>query len=144
MSTTRAPSWEAPIFVAADGAIVEATLDWLEAYAETPEQAATRELLEAVKALTTARATISVARQLPADLLALRDTGQSVRTLRAAIAKSELPAVKVGREFQVRRSDLEAWLNARAVAPRERAAPELSAADRAIAAAQRKGALRLV
>ena len=37
--------------------------------------------------------------------LPLRDAGVSVRTLRAAIAAGELPAVRVGREYQVQRAD---------------------------------------
>lgn len=83
----------------------------------------------------------------PSDWLPLRDAGVSVRTLRAAIAAGELPAVKVGRAYEVQRADLDAWRAARRVAPRERkAAPakQQTAAQRAIARAQAAGALRVV
>jgi excisionase family DNA binding protein len=72
-------------------------------------------------------------------LLTLRQTGVSTRTLRAAIAAGDLPAMKVGREFRVRRADLDAWLAARAVAPRPAPAP---AADDPVTRALRRGALR--
>jgi excisionase family DNA binding protein len=109
-------------------------------------------------ALATARATVATleaavqqAETAPtndaqSDLLALKETSVSVRTSRAAIAAGELPAVKVGREFKVRRADLDAWLAARAVKPRERQQPEreLTAAERAIERARRSGTLRIV
>ena len=79
--------------------------------------------------------------------LALKDCGVSPRTTRRAIAAGELPAVKVGREYQVQRADLEAWREGRRVAPRERklAQPKpQSAAQRALARAQARGELRVV
>ena len=81
------------------------------------------------------------------EWLELKDCGVSVRTLRSAIAAGELPAVKVGRAYEVRRTDLEAWRAAQRVAPRERetaqAKPQ-TAAQRALARAQARGELRVV
>lgn len=48
---TPLPTWEAPRFQTPDGAITEATEDWLRAHSETPEQALLRELKEAVRRL---------------------------------------------------------------------------------------------
>ncbi len=80
----------------------------------------------------------------PDDLLPLRDCGVSVRTLRGAIGAGELPASLVGREYLVRRSDLESWIAARRVTPREVRTRELSAAERALERARSSGALRVV
>lgn len=82
----------------------------------------------------------------PGETLALRECGPPVRTLRAAIASGELAAVKVGREYRVRRADLDGWLESRRVEPGERQpkARKLSAAERAIARARRDGSIRLV
>ncbi len=74
----------------------------------------------------------------------LKACGAPLRTLRAAIRAGELPAVKVGREYQIRRTDLGAWLQARQVKPRPKPEVEESEADRAIARARRSGALRSV
>jgi len=81
-----------------------------------------------------------------AETLRLRDAGPPVRTLRAAIARGELAAMRVGREYRVRRGDLEAWLESRRVAPgrRERQPKKQSAAERAVARARRAGSLRVV
>lgn len=76
-------------------------------------------------------------------LLSLRDTGLSVRSLRQAITSGELPAQKVGREYRVRRSDLDAWIAVKRVKPRESTTLALiSPADRAIERARRVGAIR--
>lgn len=80
-------------------------------------------------------------------LLPLRQTGLSPRTLRAAIAAGSLPAVRVGRDLLVRRSDVDAWLERRRVAPKERgrSAPEPSTpATRAIQQARAQGRLRVL
>ena len=86
--------------------------------------------------------------QAPAHELAalqeLAEGGPSVRALRAAIARGELPAVKLGRGLYVRRSDHAAWLVARQVKPKARATRKASVAEQAIEAARRSGALRVV
>lgn len=75
----------------------------------------------------------------------LSKCGESVRTLRAAIAAGELDATKCGRSYYVTRDALEAWRVSRRVQPRERAQREPSSpAERAIERARRSGALRLV
>src|SRR5690606_24261037 len=78
------------------------------------------------------------------ETLALRDCGPPVRTLRAAIKAGELSACRVGREYRVRRADLEAWLEARRVEPRAAVEPTESPADRALARAISAGGLRVV
>ncbi len=78
------------------------------------------------------------------DTLPLRACGVSVRSLRAAIADGDLPACKVGREYRVRRADLDHWLEARKVEARPAAEPKGSPADRAVARAMGAGSLRLV
>lgn len=88
-----------------------------------------------------------VAQPAQGDWLPLRDAGVSIRTLRAAIAAGELPAVKVGREYQLRRADLDAWRSAHRVAPRDRKTTQpkpQTAAQRALARAQARGDLRVV
>lgn len=82
--------------------------------------------------------------QAPSEWLTLQDSGLSVRTLRAAIASGELDAVRVGREYRVRRSDLEAWIGGRRVTPEPRPEKRQSAAERALERARRDGSLRLV
>jgi excisionase family DNA binding protein len=54
------------------------------------------------------------------ELVPLRSTGVSVRTLRAAIRAGDLKAIRVGREYRVRRSDLAASLDGRRVQPTPR------------------------
>lgn len=80
------------------------------------------------------------------ELVKLRDVGVPVRTLRAGIAKGELTAVRVGREYLVRRKDLDDWLDRARVKTRtpKPCVTEQSAADRAIARARSEGRLRVV
>jgi excisionase family DNA binding protein len=77
------------------------------------------------------------------DTLPLRACGVSIRTLRSAIASGELTAVKTGREFRVRRVDLDAWLATRTVEPKARA-KTVPPADDPVSRALRTGALRVV
>ncbi len=76
------------------------------------------------------------------ELVPLAAAGVPVRTLRRAIGAGELPATRCGREYRVRRRELEAWLEARRVQPKAKAEPIKSEADRAIERARRSGALR--
>ncbi|GMV14703.1 MAG: hypothetical protein AMXMBFR56_29270 [Polyangiaceae bacterium] len=76
--------------------------------------------------------------------IALASTGQPVRTLRAAIRRGELEAVRVGREYRVRPSALAAWLEDRRVAPEAKPERESTAAERAIARARLEGGLRAI
>lgn len=72
------------------------------------------------------------------ETLSLRDCGVSVRTLRTAIKRGELPASKAGREYRIRRSDLDSWLAQKTVSPTQPVSHDNasgSAADRAIARA---------
>ena len=82
----------------------------------------------------------------PDDARVARATpGPPVRTLRSAIRRGELPAVRVGRSYMVTRSDLDVWLDARRVQPRPPVRREPSSpAERAIARARRDGTLRVV
>lgn len=78
------------------------------------------------------------------DLLPLADCGVPVRTLRGAIRRGELRASKVGRSYFVQRDDLAAYVEARRVSPAPPQPRKLTAAQRAIQAAQRAGTLRVV
>ncbi len=79
-----------------------------------------------------------------AERFPLKKAGVPVRTLRRAIAAGELAAERVGREYFVRREDLEAWFTSRRAKPAEKKPREPSAAERAIERARREGSLRLV
>jgi excisionase family DNA binding protein len=76
------------------------------------------------------------------DLLTLTECGAPIRTLRTAIKAGALPAVKTGREYRVRRTDLDAWLAARAVEPKPDRRP--TPPDDPVSRALRTGALRVV
>ena len=78
------------------------------------------------------------------ELVPLAAAGVPVRTLRRAIGADELTATKIGREYRIRRADLDAWLEARRVAPRAKREPVQTEADRAIERARRAGALRSI
>ena len=84
-----------------------------------PEQAATREILEAVKGLSTARATISVARQtalhLTADDIAAR---LSVSRARAYELMREMPRVTCGRSVRVSETAFHQYMRRCTVGPR--------------------------
>jgi excisionase family DNA binding protein len=148
LSLAQPAAWDA------SGTACYGTVDWLEAYGveselqrlEPPARASSGPLEGLIDLMADAVVERIASRHAPPapELLPLRATGQSVRTLRAAIAAGELAAVKVGRELQVRREDLDRWIASRAVAPRQAKPRELSPAERAIEDARRRGALRVV
>lgn len=79
------------------------------------------------------------------ELVALANAGPPIRTLRLAVRRGELAAMRVGRSYMIRRADLAAWLQARAVKPRPAVRREpTTPAERAIERARRDGSLRLV
>jgi excisionase family DNA binding protein len=84
----------------------------------------------------------------PAERLRLADAarvaGTTVRVLRAAIARGELPAVKAGRGYTLAPADLDGWLASHAVQPRQPATRAASPAERALAQARRSGSLRSI
>jgi hypothetical protein len=53
------------------------------------------------------------------ELVAVRACGLPLRTVRGAIRRSELTAVRLGRADYLRRADLEAWLGSRPKARRD-------------------------
>lgn len=57
----------------------------------------------------------------PAELLNLREIAAELKVGRATIQRwaktRELPAVKVGKEYRVRRRDLEAWIDGKRIVP---------------------------
>ncbi len=104
--------------------------------------------LEAADVQAIAKAVAALLRPAVAgnDLLPLERCGPPIRTLRAAIARGELAAAKVGRGYLVSAQALAAWLELRRVAPRAETRTEKpqTAAERAIARARRAGSLRAV
>ena len=60
------------------------------------------------------------------ELVAVRASGVPLRTVRGAIRRGELTAVRLGRADYLRRADLEAWLGSR---PKSRRAPEPEARE---------------
>lgn len=80
----------------------------------------------------------------PAGRLPLADAaaqaGATVRVLRGAIARGELPAVKAGRGYTLAPADLDAWLAGRTARPTPARAPD-SPADRALERARAAGRL---
>ena len=102
--------------------------------------AAARATVASLEALVVAEAPTAADDHLP-----LNECGAPVRTLRRAIADGSLPASLVGREYLVRRADLEAWLAAPRRAPRRpQQEHEPSAAERAIERARQTGTLCVV
>lgn len=57
----------------------------------------------------------------PAELLTIYEVAAELRVGRATVQRwardRELPAVKVGKEYRVRRADLEAWIEGKRVGP---------------------------
>jgi len=84
----------------------------------------------------------------PAERLRLADAarvaGTTVRTLRRAIGRGGLAAVRAGRGYVIERGALDSWLASRAVEPRQPAARLEDPASRALAQARRSGALRSI
>lgn len=109
MASDFTPTWAQPTGYDSSGAIVTATTDWLQAYAETPEQAELRALAAAVRDLAATRAPMSggasrqreraAAAGLP-ELLTAAEAADVLRTSRRNLARwvstGRLRAVKGG------------------------------------------------
>lgn len=78
------------------------------------------------------------------ELLSLRKTGLPLSSVRSAIRRGELPAVRVGRELRIRRSDLDRWINTLPGASTGPATPPSDDVDDAINRMIARGKLRAI
>jgi len=117
--------------------------------AEVLAHALLAELLQALESEPdlTARLRALLGSSASDDWITLKEARVSVRTLRAAIRRGDLAASKIGRNYRIRRADLDAWIASREIdipAEERSSSEEQSPAERAIARASAAGKLRAV